>query len=67
MVALMIVVIYEGVDLSFQVARLEVIFEQYPVFQSLMPTLNLPLCLGVVRGTSNMIHAFVAEPFSQIA
>ena len=45
MVAPVIVVIDEGADLGFQIAREEVVFQQDAVFQSLMPSLDLALCL----------------------
>jgi len=38
-----VVMIDEGADLVFEVARQIVVFQQYPVLQRLMPALNLAL------------------------
>jgi len=46
MVSLMIVVIDEGRDLGFEIARQEVVFQQDAILQSLMPTLYFALSLG---------------------
>ena len=42
-VAVIVVMIDEGADLVFEVARQIVVFQQYPVLQRLMPALNLAL------------------------
>ena len=42
-VAVVVVMIDEGADLVFEVARQIVVFQQYPVLQGLMPALNLAL------------------------
>ena len=39
----MIVVIDERLNLFFQIARQEVVFQQYPVLQRLVPTFDLAL------------------------
>ncbi len=41
-VALVVVVIDEGPDLTFEIARQIVIFQQHPVFHRLMPASPLP-------------------------
>ena len=46
-VAPVIVVLDEGGDLGFEVARQEVVFEQDAVLQRLMPALDLALGLGM--------------------
>ena len=48
MVSLMIVVIDEQLDLLFQITRQEVVFQQYPVLQGLMPTFDLALRLRMI-------------------
>ena len=45
MVAVVVVMIDEGADLVFEVARQIVVFQQYPVLQRLMPALDLALGL----------------------
>ncbi|SEL42088.1 hypothetical protein SAMN04488032_1293 [Pacificibacter marinus] len=57
MIALMIVVVDEGFDLSFEVTRQEVVFKQDPVLQGLMPSIagrrlqsNLPKGLDFALG-----------------
>ena len=67
MVALMIVVIDEGFDLSFEIAWQEVVFQQDAVLQSLVPTLNLALGLRMVWRTARMLHALAFQPFGQVA
>ena len=46
MIALVVVVDDEGLDLGFEVARKIVVLQQDPVFQGLMPALDLALCCG---------------------
>jgi len=50
-------VTHEGSDLPFEVAGQEVVFEQYAVFQRLVPALNLALGLGMVDRGSDGRHA----------
>ena len=61
-----IVVFDEGPYLSFEIAWQVVIVEQNAVLQSLMPALDLPLRLGMIRSAAHMLHALVFEPPSQI-
>ena len=51
-----IVMAHEGVDLAFEVARQAVVLQQDPVFQRLVPTLDLTLGLGMVRRATDMIQ-----------
>ena len=67
MIALVVAMLDEGINLVFQVARQNVIFQQHAVLQGLVPTPDLALGLGMVRCATNMIHALVIEPFGQIA
>ena len=54
--ALMVVVVDEGVDLALKVAGIEVVFEQDPVIDGLVPTLNLALSLGMAGCPAHMAH-----------
>ena len=67
MVALVIIVLNEGLDLGFEVTRQEVVFEQDAVFEGLVPALDLALCLGMIGRAAHMLHAPVTQPFGQIA
>ena len=67
MVALMIVVIYEGFYLTLQIPWQKVVFQQDAVFQGLVPTFNLALGLGMIWRASTVFHTPVAQPFSQVA
>ena len=58
-VPLMIVVVDEGFDLSFEVAWQEVVFQQDAVLQGLMPTLYLALGLRMIWRTARVLYAFV--------
>lgn len=63
-VSLVIVVLDEGLDVGFEVAGQEVVFQQYPVLESLVPTLNFALGLEVIWCAERELHAFVLQPFS---
>jgi len=65
-VTLMIVVIDEGFDLSFEVTGQKVVLQQDAVLQGLMPSFDLALGLRVIRRTTRVLHAFVLQPFRQI-
>lgn len=67
MVALVVVVIYEGFDLFFETSRQEVVFQQNAVFQGLVPTLDLALRLRMLWRTSRVFHTLVLQPFGQVA
>ena len=67
MVEVVIVVIGEGADLAFQIARQGVVLQQDAVLQRLMPALDLALGLGVIGSAANMVYFLVFQPFSQIA
>ena len=45
-VAVVIVVLDEGLDLVFQITGQIIVFKQYPVLQGLVPTLDLALGCG---------------------
>ena len=66
MVAVVVVMIDEGGDLVFEVARQIVVFQQDPVLQGLMPALDLALGLRVIGCAADVVHTVALEPFSQI-
>jgi len=66
-VALVVVVIDEGFDLSIEIAWQEVVFQQDAVLQGLVPSFDLALCLRMIRRTSAVLHSLALQPFSQIA
>ena len=53
MIALMVVVTDERIDLRFKVSGQEVVFQQDAVLQRLMPALNFTLGLRVIRCAGN--------------
>ena len=67
MIAMMIVMIDESLDLRLKVRREEVIFQQDAVLQCLMPSLDLTLCLRMIRCPSDVPHFIVPQPFGQFA
>ena len=60
----MIVVADKLAYLALEIAGQEVVFQQDAVLQSLMPTLNLALCLWVVGCATDVIHTIAVQPFS---
>ena len=67
MVSLVVVVVYEGCDLSFKITGQEVIFQKNAVLQGLMPALDLALSLGMIGRASNMGHILGIEPIRELA
>ena len=67
MVTLIVVVIDEGFDLRFQITRQEIVFQQDPVLQGLVPSLDFALGLGMIRRTAGVLHALVLQPLSQFS
>jgi hypothetical protein len=65
--ALMIAVLDERIDLDFEITWQIVIFQQYPVLQGLVPSLDLALGLRMVGSASDMLHAPIIEPLGQVA
>lgn len=57
MVALVIIVLDEGLDLGFEVAGQEVVFEQDAVFEGLVPAFDLALGPGMIGRAAHMLHA----------
>ncbi len=65
-IADVIVVLDEGVDLLLEISGQIVVVKQNAVLQGLMPALDLSLGLRMIRGAAYMLHAFVFEPNGQI-
>ena len=65
-IAGVVVVLDEGVDLPFEISRRVVVVEQNAVLQGLVPALELSLGLGMIRCPAHVLHAFVLEPIGQI-
>lgn len=55
-VTLMIIILEDGLDLSFGIAGQKVVFQQDAVFQGLAPALDLALGLGMHRSAAHMAH-----------
>ena len=66
MVAFVVIVIDEGPDLALEITGQIVIFQQNPILHRLMPALDFPLGLRMERGSSNMVHLVIFQPFGQI-
>jgi hypothetical protein len=66
-IADVIVVLDEGVDLLLEISRQIIFVEQNAVLQGLMPTLDLSLGLGMIWGAAYVLHVLVFEPLAQIA
>ena len=67
MIALMIVVLDEPIDLGFEITGQIVVFQQYRVLQGLVPSLDLALGLRMLGSASDMHHASIIVPFRQLA
>ena len=66
MIADVVVVFDEGVNLPFEIAGQVVVVEQNAVLQGLMPALDLSLSLGMIRCPAHVLHALGLEPLGQI-
>jgi len=65
-IALLVVVLDEGLDLSLEVARQVIVLQQDPVLEGLVPSLDLALGLGVIRRPTDMLHISLVEPGGQL-
>ena len=65
-VAVVVVVIDECADLTFEIPGQEVVFQENPVLHGLMPPFDLSLGLGVMWCTPHMIHAFALKIVGKI-
>ena len=66
-IADVIVVLDEGVDLPLEISGQIIVVEQDAVLQGLVPTLDLSLGLGMIWGAAYVLHVLVFEPLGQIA
>ena len=66
-IADVVVVLDEGVDLPFEIAGQIIVVEQNAVLQGLVPTLDLSLGLRMIRRAAYVLHVLVFEPRGQIA
>ena len=67
MISVVIVVLDEAFDLSFEIAGQVVIFEQDPVLQRLMPALDFALGLRVIGCAADMGDVALLQPGGEIA
>src|ERR1700676_1417292 len=56
----------EGLDLSFEIARQVIVFEQDTVLERLMPALDLALGHRVIGRATDVLHVLPVEPFRQV-
>ena len=54
--ALVVIVFDEGLDLGFEIAGQEVVFQEDAVLQGLVPALDLALGLGMEGRAAHMLH-----------
>src|ERR1700731_3137161 len=65
-IAQVIVVNNEGLDLGFEIAREVIVFEQDTVLERLMPALDLSLGHRMIRRATDVLHVLAVEPFRQV-
>lgn len=66
-VAPVIIVVDECSDLSLEIARQKVVFQQNAVLQNLLPTLGLALRLRMIWRAARVLHTFIPQPFGQVS
>ena len=66
-VALVIVVLHERLDLGLEVAGQEVVFQQDAVLQGLVPALDLALRLRMQRGATDVTHLLGLDVLGEFA
>jgi len=66
MVAMVVVVLHEGVDLRFELTGEVVVLEQDAVLKRLMPALDLALGLRMTRRSPEVLDLLFLEPLSEI-
>lgn len=66
MIAAVVIVLDEGSDLALKISRQLIVFEQYSVFQRLVPALDLALGLRTTRRTTDVLDISSPQPFGQI-
>ena len=65
-IATMVVVIDEGINLLPEIARQIVVLEQNAVLEGLVPSLDFALSLRVVWSATNMVHLLIFQPLGQL-
>ena len=65
-IAPVVVVRDERIDLGFEVTGQIIVLEQDAVFERLMPALDFPLRHRMIRRTTRMSHVLPLEPFGQV-
>jgi hypothetical protein len=65
-IALVIVVGDEGLDLGFEITEQIIIFKQDTVLERLMPALDLALGHGVISRATDMLPVLAVKPFRQV-
>ena len=66
-IADVVIVRDEGVDLPFEITGQIVVVEQDAALQGLVPTLDLALGLRVIRRPTHVLHTLILKPLGQIA
>ena len=66
-VVAVVIVIDESADLAFEVSEEVIVFPAGCGFQSLLPMLELALGLGMISGSTVMLHSVVSEPVRMVA
>jgi len=65
-IALVIVMLDESIDLVFQMSRQVIALQQDAVLQGLMPTLDFALGLRMVWRATDMVQTLILQPLGQI-
>jgi hypothetical protein len=66
-VAVVVVVVDEGLDLGFESAGEKVVLQHDAVLQGLVPALDLALGHRMIGGAANVLDVLVAQPCGQVA
>ena len=65
-VAVLVIMLHEGSDLSFELTRKVIVLEQDAVLERLMPALDLALGLGMTWRSPEVLDLLFLEPLSEI-
>src|SRR5271154_1035478 len=66
-VATVIIIGDEGLDLGLEIARQVVVFQQNAVFEGLVPALDLALGHRMIRRTTDVFDVAGTKPFGEVA
>src|ERR1700739_2401190 len=66
-ISTVVVVFDESRNLSFQIARQKVVFQQDAVFEGLMPALDFALGHRMIGRSAKVFDVAVVEPFREVA